>query len=275
MSVTLEIGAVDRLTPEEVTSLLTGTLFRSDRYHHRVRVDSTSRVAMAMARDGAPEGTVVVADQQTQGRGRVDRSWYHHPDKNLAFSCILRPAIAPMQAAQLTLLAGVALAESVAALGVEGATLKWPNDLLISGRKAAGILSEMILQGQQVMAVVIGVGVNVNTDLSDFPTELRQTAISLSHAQSSGLVPLSRSRLLVSFLDYLTDWYRRLLAQGFEPVRQRWLAMASLMGQPVRVMLDHGLITAVAVDLDRDGFLLINHPDRGLFRVVSGDLIAV
>ncbi|MBF0124437.1 MAG: biotin--[acetyl-CoA-carboxylase] ligase [Magnetococcales bacterium] len=262
------------LTAAVMAPLLTGSLFQPHNYHYVAQLDSTSRTAMAMARNGAAEGSVVVAGEQHGGRGRLERSWYHHPSKNLAFSCILRPQIEPMRAVQLTLLTGVALAESVETAGVAGVTLKWPNDLLVAGRKAAGILSEMVLQGHQVVVVVIGVGINVHTTTDDFPPELRQTATSLMDGQGDGQqLPLSRSQLLAAFLHRFTDWYRRFLREGFAPVRQQWLARAPFMGRSVRVMLGNERVDARAIDLDADGFLLVDHPDRGRCRVVSGDLL--
>ena len=140
--------------------------------------DSTNRVAMEMAENGAKHGTVVVADAQTAGRGRMGRRWVSPAGKNLYVSLLLRPSVPTVDAPRLALVAGVALADAVEAVGVPAA-LKWPNDLYCGGRKAAGILAEMASDPDGVRHVVIGVGLNVNVVEDDFPPDLRGTATSL------------------------------------------------------------------------------------------------
>ena len=132
--------------------------------------DSTNRVAMEMAENGAPHGTVVVADAQTAGRGRMGRRWVSPAGKNLYVSLLLRPSVPTVEAPLLALVAGVALADAVEAVDVP-ASLKWPNDLYCGGRKAAGILAEMASDPDGVRHVVIGVGLNVNMEEDDFPPD--------------------------------------------------------------------------------------------------------
>ncbi|HWS15327.1 MAG TPA: biotin--[acetyl-CoA-carboxylase] ligase, partial [Candidatus Methylomirabilis sp.] len=139
--------------------------------------DSTNRVAMEMAEHGAKHGTVVVADAQTAGRGRMGRRWESPPGKNLYVSMLLRPPVPTVEAPQLSLVTGVALADAVEAMGVS-ASLKWPNDLYLGERKAAGILAEMASDPDGVRHVVIGVGLNVNMEEADFPPVLRGRATS-------------------------------------------------------------------------------------------------
>ena len=155
--------------------------------------DSTNRVAMEMAENGATHGTVVVADAQTAGRGRMGRRWVSPAGKNLYVSLLLRPPVPAVDAPQLALVAGVALADAVEAVGVPAA-LKWPNDLYCRGRKAAGILAEMASGPDGVRHVVIGVGLNVNVEEEDFPTELRGAATSLRILRREGISPDRRPR---------------------------------------------------------------------------------
>src|SRR5512143_704887 len=140
--------------------------------------DSTNRVAMEMAENGAKHGTVVVADAQTAGRGRMGRRWVSPAGKNLYVSLLLRPSVPTVDAPQLALVAGIALADAVEEVGVP-AFLKWPNDLYCGGRKAAGILAEMASDPDGVRHVVIGVGLNVNMEETDIPSDLRDKATSL------------------------------------------------------------------------------------------------
>ena len=150
--------------------------------------DSTNRVAMEMAENGAKHGTVVVADAQTAGRGRMGRRWVSPAGKNLYVSLLLRPSVPTVDATRLALVAGVALADAVEAVGVP-ASLKWPNDLYCGGRKAAGILAEMASDPDGVRHVVIGVGLNVNMEEADFPPDLRGTATSLRILRGEGIPP--------------------------------------------------------------------------------------
>lgn len=257
----------DDLAWGEVAGFL-GPDFPRERYHRHGTLDSTNTWAASLARAGAGEGTLVVAERQTRGRGRLGRVWVSPSGVNLAFSVVLRPGIAPRQASQLTLLAGVALREVVVGLGCDAVRLKWPNDLLIHGRKVAGILAEMSLVGERVNFVVLGVGINVNT--VDFPVELMGRAGSL--AQVLGR-PLSRAAVLGGFVGALMEWYGRWLVEGFAPVRLAWLDNAAMMGQRVVVTQGGETLAGVAVDLDGEGCLLVRGDGGGVVRVVAGDVV--
>lgn len=213
--------------------------------------DSTNSRAMEMAEKGAPEGTVVVADSQTGGRGRQGRRWISPPGKNIYVSVLLRPDVPPATVPLLSLVAGVALADALEGMGVPGA-LKWPNDLYLGDRKAAGILAEMASDPDRVRHVVIGVGINVNMDPDDFPPEISGRATSLRiHAGRS----FRRSELLARFLDAFAGRYREFLAGGFGAIRDGWDRRDFLRGR--RVHLRRGTRDAwgVAEGVDPGGAL--------------------
>ncbi len=227
-------------------------------------VDSTQNVARALADTGAPEGTVVWADHQTQGRGRLGRTWTDEPGSALLISLILRPAAPVPQLPQISLLAGAALAEAVREESGLPVALDWPNDLLVRGRKIAGILAESFVSRDQSAVVILGIGVNVNQ--ARFPDDLAARATSL--ALETGR-QFDREKLLRTLLLRLEGWYHRWGAEGFAPVREAWCQGSGTLGRRVRV--EEG-IGGIAVDLAEDGALIVQTDSGGTVRVRAGDL---
>ena len=232
--------------------------------------DSTNRVAMEMAETGAPHGTVVVADAQTAGRGRMGRRWESPAGKNLYVSLLLRPSIPTVDAPRLALVAGVALADAVEAVGVPAA-LKWPNDLYCGGRKAAGILAEMASDPDGVRHVVIGVGLNVNVEEDDFPPELRGTATSLRIRAGR---EFRRVDVLARLLDALGTRYGEFIGGGFASLRDGWDRRDFLRGRRVLLRRQGGEGWGTAVGLDAAGALRFL-PDGGasIESVHSGEIL--
>lgn len=213
--------------------------------------DSTNRVAMEMAENGAPHGTVVVADAQTGGRGRMGRRWVSPAGKNLYVSLLLRPSVPTVDATRLALVAGVALADAVEAMGVP-ASLKWPNDLYCGGRKAAGILAEMASDPDGVRHVVIGVGLNVNMEEADFPPDLRGTATSLRIRAGKAF---RRVDVLARLLDAFGTRYAEFIGGGFASLRDGWDHRDFLRGRRVLLRRQGGEGWGTADGLDTDGAL--------------------
>lgn len=257
----------DRLTPLEVTPLLdTHDLGRV--IHHHESLPSTNELAFRLATDGADHGEVVVTEQQTAGKGRRGRAWVSPPHLNLYFSAILRPELPPHRAPELTLVAAVALAETLADAGAE-ARIKWPNDVQIDGRKVAGILTELSANPDQVNFVVLGIGVNLNAQPEHFPEEVRATATSLSQALGQR-VP--RAVFTASLWTRLEEWLDLYLETGFDAVRQRWKELSATLGQDVLVRTDRQELRGVAEDIDPSGALLVRTADGTLERVLAGDV---
>ncbi|MBF0194243.1 MAG: biotin--[acetyl-CoA-carboxylase] ligase [Magnetococcales bacterium] len=270
------VAEPDTPTARAVGSCLSGDvladgLFSPEKIHFFATLDSTNVYAGKIARQGALDGTVVVADSQSQGRGRLGRVWDSPSGVNLYFSLILRPHIEPRYAAQLTLLTGLAMAESIGSLGADDVEIKWPNDLLLGGKKVAGILTEMSVEENQVQFVVVGVGVNVNVETLNLSPEVSKIAATLSeHLKKK----VKRYAFLADFLSRFQGWYRHYLDQGFASIRSIWLKRSRIKGRRVQVNLVESSFSGVAVDLDVDGFLLVKRDDTGKeAKVLAGDVL--
>ena len=238
------------------------------RFHFLSEVDSTNRLALQLAQEGAPEGTVVLADCQTEGRGRLQRIWQSPPGCNLYVSVLLRPAIAAVDAARITLTAGVAVAETTSFFCPTGVGLKWPNDVRIRGRKVSGILTEMRMTGGSVDAVVVGIGINVNMTRADFAPEHREASTSLREEMGK---PCAREDVAFLLCEKLEQWYRVLLTEGFAPIRSRWLDLSEMGRGGVRVIFQGEAHEGVFAGIDCDGALLLADALGTLRRITAGD----
>lgn len=256
------------LDPVSLFAALTTTRF-GRAFDPRAICGSTNDEAATRARAGAPEGLVVLADRQTAGRGRLRRTWHSPGGENLYFSLLLRPDRAAATLPPLTLLAGAAVAEAVAALGVVP-RLKWPNDVLVelegAPRKLVGILTEMATERDRVRHVVLGIGINVNQDV--FDDEIAARATSLRRVLGA---PQSRIGLLADLLNRLEIAYDRALSQGPAADLQTWRRHAGLP-RPCRIERHGAVIEGEALDVDEDGALIVRDAGGALQRVLSGEL---
>lgn len=235
------------------------------RAHHFATVGSTNDTAKELARTGAPAGTLVWADAQTAGRGRRGRVWASPPG-NLYMSLVLRPEGPPVQAAQLGFVAALALGDAIAALAGPGLRprCKWPNDLLLNGKKLAGILLESEMAGERLDFVVIGVGVNIVSA----PPGTEYPATSLAAEGVGCIVPAS---LLAAFAEHFGRWDERRRGAGFAALRAAWLERAVGLGEPVRVRLEKLTLNGRFLDLDEDGALVLEMAD-GRRRIAAGEV---
>jgi BirA family biotin operon repressor/biotin-[acetyl-CoA-carboxylase] ligase len=241
-------------------------------------IGSTNDVARAQAEAGAPEGLLVIADEQTAGRGRLNRAWWAPPGSSLLFSLLLRPPLPPGQVAQLTMCLGLGAAEGVEEVSGLRPALKWPNDLLLDGRKLAGILTELDTAGERLEYAVVGLGLNVNLSPFDrrracpersegagpchFPN-----AISLQMALHR---PVTRLPLLAAILARCEAWYDRLLA-GESP-HTAWAARLDTMGHQITIMTPGGMLRGVAVGVSPEGALLVRQENGQVCTVWAGDV---
>ncbi len=233
---------------------------REERIHCYREIDSTMNMARELAREGCPEFTVVTADRQQQGRGRMTRSWHSDPG-GLYFTIVLRPALPAALASLTTFAAGVVWAR---VLGEEyglAAGLKWPNDLLVDERKLSGMLSEMETRGDMVRFVNIGTGLNVNND----PTGQEPRAVSLKQLMGR---PQSRRKLLTRFLDHFEEYQT---GPSFEGVIDDWKGYSTTLDRPVTIQTIHATLSGIARDVDETGALILELPDGRRRRVVHGD----
>jgi BirA family biotin operon repressor/biotin-[acetyl-CoA-carboxylase] ligase len=259
-------GVPDRLTPLELRPLLnTHDLGRV--VHWFEEIGSTNDRAKELAEQGAEHGEVVVAEAQTSGRGRRGRAWASPARKNLYFSVVLRPELPPSRAPELTLVGSLAICDALRQAGVQ-AGIKWPNDLLASGRKIAGILTELAAEPDRVEWVVLGAGVNVNARPEDFPAEVRDdaTSILLERGQAA-----PRALFAAACFTALEDWTDRHAEEGFGPVREAWRERSVTLGREVAVTVDGRELVGVAEDIDETGALLVR-TGAGVERITSGDV---
>jgi len=232
-------------------------------------IGSTNDRILAAGRDGAPEGLAVIADRQTAGRGRLGRSWASLPGVGLYTSILLRPKLPASQAPLLTLVAGLAVTEAIETVTGLSPRLKWPNDLLVNGKKVVGVLTETASVESRVTYVAVGIGINVGQEAQDFPEEFRATATSLRLA-SGREVP--RGNLAAEIYNGLDGWYREFSAGRLEAILACGRERSALLGSPVDVLAGDERWSGLAVDLDTDGALLVRKENGTVRRVVAGDV---
>ena len=262
-------GVPDLLLMQEIGDGLATRVFGRTQMRYFRQTDSTNLRAKELAAQGAPEGTLVVAERQTHGKGRRQRVWFSPLQQGIYASLILRPAIAPTEAPRMTLLAAVAVADTLLALTPLEATIKWPNDILVRNRKIAGILTEVSTGMDAVDYMVVGLGLNVNIPADDFPEAIRPQATSI--LAETGAV-FSRSLLLRRYLEKFEHYYDIIHDQGFEPVLRRWKALTEMLGRRVRVDMIGTHIAGEVFDFDGDGFMIIRDEGGRLVRIFSGDV---
>jgi BirA family transcriptional regulator, biotin operon repressor / biotin---[acetyl-CoA-carboxylase] ligase len=235
-------------------------------------VESTNTLAMELGDRNASHGTVVIAESQIHGRGRLGREWASPPSGNIYMSILLRPNIAIKDAALLTLLAAVASARALRKLTALNIEIKWPNDLMASGRKLGGILTETKTIDKNVVFAVLGIGINVNMELKDLPEEMREIATSIMHETKR---EHHRTMLLASILKEIDSWYAVFLKGGKEPLLSEWKRLSSTLGKIVCVETGKETLVGLAEDIDGNGRLLLKLPSGQVKRISSGDIKTV
>lgn len=254
----------DVLAPQVLRPRLAGTIF-AKRIHHFFQIDSTNSVAMRLGQEGEPHGAVVIAEEQTAGRGRVGNAWHSEKTSGIYLSALLRPAIPPQQAPLLTLLAGLAVRDAVREQTGLEADIRWPNDVLLNGKKFCGILTEMHAEPHQVRFVVVGIGINVNN--AKLPDALAAAATSLRIESGR---QISRMELTVKLLRALERDYNQFLQPGGAAALVERFARASTWasGKRVRIATAGGAFIGVTAGLEPSGLLRVKRDDTGATEVV-------
>jgi BirA family biotin operon repressor/biotin-[acetyl-CoA-carboxylase] ligase len=230
---------------------------------------STNDVVEKLAHDGVKEGVVVFAESQTRGRGRMGRKWISPPGKGLWFSVLLRPNFHPQEATRLTIASATALRRAIVGLTGLQPEIKWPNDLLIWGKKVAGILTELSAELDRVRHVILGIGVDVNPVPSDFPETVRSIATSLKIASGRHV---SRAELAVAILREFDHDYARVCSGAFAALADEWEEHCTTLGRQVSIRLGQREVRGCAESLSPEGELLVRTEHGHLERVVGGDV---
>ncbi len=262
-------GAPDVLHADDLSARMGKTRVVGREIHVFNETTSTNDVAARLARGGAAEGAVVFAESQTKGRGRMGRAWISPAGKGLWFTVLLRPRIPPQETTRLTVAAATALTRAVTLQTGLVPDIKWPNDLLIRGRKVAGILTELRAEVDQVQEVLLGIGMDVNLEAGDFPERLRRTATSLRIETGQ---KVNRAELAVAILRELDRDYQAVAEGQFERLAEQWEERCNTLGRQVAIRYGDRVIRGRAESLDEDGALLVRGAHGHLERIVGGDV---
>jgi BirA family transcriptional regulator, biotin operon repressor / biotin---[acetyl-CoA-carboxylase] ligase len=257
----------DILTPDMLRQRLKGSIF-GKRIYHYFKTDSTNRVALELGHAGEAEGAVVLAEEQTAGKGRAGRVWQSDRAAGIYVTLLLRPRLAPVQAPLLTMMAGLSARAAIEATTGLTADLKWPNDLMVGGKKVGGILTEMHAEPSQVRFVIVGIGLNVNQE--KFAGDLGTSATSLRLETGK---QVSRLELLVRLLREFENDYNRFVREGPAGVTQKFEAVSSYaQGKRVRVTNGTATFAGTTAGLGPEGLLLVKRDDGQVVTVISGDV---
>jgi len=263
------VGVPDALHAEDLLARLGATNVIGRDIHVFEATTSTNDVVEKLARDNVREGVVVFAESQTKGRGRLGRAWVSPPRKGLWFSILLRPPIRPSAATRMTIATATALVRAISAHAGVTPEIKWPNDILIGGKKVAGVLTELSAELDKVKYIILGIGINVNHTTAEFPAELRKMATSIRAATGRRQ---DRGDLAVRILRELDHDYARICNGQFEAVADEWSERCTTLGRRVTIQMGDRLIEGAAESLDRDGALLLRTEHGHLEQIIGGDV---
>ncbi|KGR79528.1 biotin--[acetyl-CoA-carboxylase] ligase [Ureibacillus manganicus] len=259
----------DRVDPARISSFLK-TARLGKQVHYYDECTSTQTIAHELVRNGVEDGTIVVAESQTEGKGRMARHWESTKGKGIWMTIIIRPKILPHQAPQFTLIAAVSVVNAIRSLGKSiSPEIKWPNDILLNGKKCTGILTEMIAEMDGVQALLIGIGINVNQKLEDFPDELKDIATSLAIEADE---KIERAELIAAILQYLEKYTDVYLKLGFEPIKVLWEEFSGTIGKKIKATTLREVIEGTAIGITEDGVLEVKLDNNEIKRIYSADI---
>lgn len=230
---------------------------------------STNITATELGLKGCPEGTVIIANEQTNGKGRLGRKWISPLGKNLYMSIILTPPISPRDATILTIMSAVACCIALNRVLPIPVSIKWPNDLIVDDKKIGGILTEIKADIDKISLAVIGIGININLELGDIPEDIKHIATSmkiLTGEQSC------RTTVAIEILKEVQKWYDTLLKSGKEELLFQWRQLTSTIGKKVKVNMGNDILKGIAEAIDNEGLLILRLQDNSTFRVNAGDI---
>lgn len=254
----------DKLFPEEVKfGLNTKTIGKKIVYYDSIT--STNTKCYELAEKKYPQGTLVISESQTKGKGRLSRSWVSPKHKGIYFSILLKPSILPVHVPKITLLSAVSVVSAIRKLTKLPALIRWPNDVLINKNKVCGILTEMNAESDRVNFLILGIGINVNTKRSELP----KGATSLSE---EGAKDITRVELLKNILSELESHYNLFQKEGFGPIIQEWQNLSAILGSRVKIVSHNEKIEGQAAGVDTDGALIIRLDNGFQKKITAGDV---
>ncbi len=269
------VAGTDILNEYEIGSNLNTTCI-GRKIHFLGSVDSTNNHAKKIAYEGAQEGTLVVAESQTSGKGRLGRSWASAEKKGIWMSVVLRPQIPPEDVHIITLAAAVAVVKAIEESTGISAGIKWPNDIILNNKKVCGILTEMTCEMDSVDFAVLGIGINVNHSYCDFPDEIRETAISLKEYLSldGALIecPLIRSEIIKKILFDFEQIYIKIRNSNFTEIIEEWKKYSVTLGKEVKVIFKNDTYMGIAKDITKDGRLVVECTDGVTREIFYGEV---
>lgn len=237
--------------------------------HYEESVPSTQKIAHDLAGNGAVEGTLVIADEQTAGRGRLMREWHSSLGNGVWMSLILKPHLPPQKAPQFTLITAVAVVQAIEEVTELQPQIKWPNDILINGKKVTGILTELQAESDKINSIIIGIGMNVNHSIEHFPDEIQSIATSLAIEQGA---QLSRAKVVQTILERMESLYTLYMKEGFTPIKLLWESYAVSIGKRIRARTINGTIEGTALGITADGVLKIEDQAGIVHQIYSADI---
>lgn len=261
------ISIPDKLLPQELSYRLNTKIIGQKIFYYDT-LASTMDTAFELGLKGAPEGTVVLAEQQTKGRGRMGRVWFSPKAKGIYLSLLLRPEFLPQEAPKITLTAAVSLAEAIKIITGLPVLIKWPNDIMFNAKKLAGILTELDAEADKIKFINIGIGINVNSSKSFLPEE------GTSLKEELGM-EVSRIELTKEILRSIERNYFILKDSGFKPILEKWKASSAMLGRRIQIKSQNRVIHGEAQDIDMDGALLIRQDSGFVEKVLSGDIVSI
>lgn len=262
------VESPDTLTEEEVDEYL-HTKYMGRNIVHFETIDSTNTKAKELAAEGQPGGTVIISEEQTQGKGRLGRNWTSPKNKGIWMSIILRPDIDPIKVCMVTQVAAAAVVKAIEEIGIEG-YIKWPNDIVVQGKKVCGILTEMSGELDKVNYVILGIGINVNLEKRNFSGELKDIATSLKIEKGKSI---NRKDLVAKILNNFENLYESFVKQGdieksLDICRERSI----LLGKKIQIILRNEVIKAKAITIDEEGRLVVRGQDGKEEKIISGEV---
>lgn len=262
------LSVPEKITPNEIQLGLTTKRLGRQIYYEE-SVSSTQKIALQMSVDGDPEGTIVIAEEQTSGRGRMNREWYSAKFSGIWMSIILRPDLLPKDAPQLTLITAVAIVQAIEEVTTLHPQIKWPNDILVNGKKVTGILTELQAESDRINSVIIGIGMNVNQESNSFPDEIASIATSLFIESGKKVNRAKLIQVVLTKLEYLYDLY---LQEGFYPIKLLWESYAVSIGKMIKARMLKETVKGKALGITDDGVLMLEDDSGKVHYIYSADI---